>query len=339
FLYSIFSRFGVTETIEFFESIGIKLYTQGDNRVFPESNDANTVRDLLIKKAENLGINIKNHYQVIKIERRNGKFLVYSGSQPVEYDKVIVSTGGNYRRPPNSGYDLAESLGHKVTKLKPSLTAFIVKEIWPSSLAGVSIKGAAIKALFQGNEIIESVGDFVFTHKGISGPLVFKISSYCAFFDYNECTPLILNINFAPNMSKEEFDKDLLKELEENSKKSIENILKKYAPKSVVTTLLGIELIDPEKKASQITREDRKIITQLFTEAVLSVKFPDPEEEVVTAGGVELDEVNSKTMESKLVDNFYLCGEVLNIDGFTGGYNLQACWSTGYIAGLSAVSD
>ncbi|OGI21991.1 MAG: hypothetical protein A2287_07930 [Candidatus Melainabacteria bacterium RIFOXYA12_FULL_32_12] len=339
FLYSVFNKFGVKETIDFFESHGAKLYTQGDDRVFPESNDANDVRNMLIEEAEKLGIKIKNHTQVIRIERNDSRFLVYTGDKSTEYDKIIISTGGNYRRPPNSGYDFAENLGHKVTKLKPSLTAFVVKEIWPSSLAGVSLKDVRITAFFEKNKIISSVGDFVFTHKGISGPLVFKVSSYCAFLDYDECSPIILKLNFAPNMTREEFDKDLLKELEENSKKSIENILKKYAPKSVVTTLLGIELIDSEKKASQITREDRKIITQLFTEAELSVKFPEPEEEIVTAGGVELDEVNSKTMESKFVNNLYFCGEVLNIDGFTGGFNLQACWSTGYIAGLSVAKD
>jgi predicted Rossmann fold flavoprotein len=339
FLYSAFSKFGVKETMDFFTSKNLELYTQEDNRVFPKSNDANTVRDFLINRAKSLGINIKNPVQVIKIEKENDKFLVYTGNSPKKYDKVIISTGGNYRNLPDSGYDFARNLGHTVTKLRPSLAAFCVREIWPASLAGVSINNAEIKAFFKGNLVADLPGDFVFTHKGISGPLAFKISSYCAFLDYDENTPLVLKIDFVPDKTPNELDKEILEDLDKDSKKSIENILKKYAPKSLIITLLGIELLDPDKKASQITREDRKTIIRLLKRAELSVKFPEPEEEIVTAGGVELDEVDSKTMESKIVPNLYFCGEVLNIDGLTGGFNLQACWSTGYVAGFNIVSN
>jgi len=153
--------------------------------------------------------------------------------------------------------------------------------------------------------------------------------------DYDEENPLILKINFVPDIEKSALEKEILNELDKNSKKSVENILKKYIPRSLIQALLGSELIDPEKKASQITREDRKSIIRLLTEAILSAKASESDHEIVTAGGVELNEVNAATMESKLHKNLYFCGELLNIDGLTGGFNLQACWSTGYAAGIS----
>lgn len=336
FLYSAFSRFGVKETMAWFNSHGLELYTQKDNRVFPKSDDAHDVRNLLINTAQKLGINIKSHIKITKIEPAKDKFYVYTGNLPLEYDKIIMATGGNYRRLPDSGYNFAEKLGHKITQLKPALTAFQTEETWFSVLAGVSIEKSEMKAFFQEKQAAKAEGDFIFTHKGISGPLVFKISSYCAFLNYNKYSPLILKINFVPDKTPDELNKELLKEFEENSKKSIENILKIYAPKSVILALLKTKLINPEKKACQITKEERKTIVKMLTETKLSVKSFEPDGEIVTAGGIELNEVNSKTMESKIIKNLYFCGEILNIDGFTGGFNLQACWSTGYIAGSEA---
>ena len=335
FLYSVFKKFGVKETIGWFDRHGAKLYTQEDKRVFPKSNDANTVRNLLMNEAKRLKINIKAHTPVIKTEYSDNKFLLNIHNSILKYDKIIISTGGNSKNISNSGYNLAKSLGHKVTELRQSLTAFIVKEKWTSELAGVSVKEAEITAFFENKQTAKVSGDFIFTHNGVSGPAVFKISSYCAFLDYDRLNPIILKINFIPQKKADEVEKELLKEFEENSKKSIINILNKYAPKSVIMMLLSLQSMNPEKKASRITREERKNIVKLLTSTKLTVKSPEPDGEIVTAGGVDLNEINSKTMESKLVKGLYFCGEVLNIDGFTDGFNLQACWSTGYIAGLS----
>lgn len=206
FLYSAFSQFGVKETLEFFEKNGVELYTQEDNRVFPKSNDAKTVRNALLKKAEKLGVNIKNNSPVTKIEYINNKFQVYTQNSSVEYDKIIISTGGNYKKPKDSGYDLAESLGHKITELKPSLLGFITKENWAKDLSGISIKNAEIRAFSEQKLITKDTGDFIFTHKGISGPLVFKISAYCAFVEFNKNKPLVLKIDFLPEQDENELE-------------------------------------------------------------------------------------------------------------------------------------
>jgi len=337
FLYSVFSRFGVKDTIDWFQQHGLELYTQDDKRVFPKSNNAETVRKILIDRAENLGINIKSNELATKISRHNGKFkvLTKSAQKNVDYDSVIIATGGNYRKPDESGYQLAKDLSHTITELRPALTAFVVKESWPKLLAGVTVKDVKISANLQDKQVYESAGDFVFTHKGVSGPLIFRISSYCAFLEYKQNEQLILKINFIPDKSGAELETEILTELEKSSKKNITTILKDYAPKSVIDVLLESVNISPDKKASQITRQDREKIIRLLSGAELSIISPQPEGEIVTAGGVILNEVDAKTMESKIVKNLYFCGEVLNIDGLTGGFNLQACWSGGYIAGVS----
>ena len=338
FLYSAFSKFGLKETINWFNKHGAQLYTQDDNRVFPKSDDANTIRDILIKRARELNINIKAHTPVLAIEYNNGKFIVNTGKSIEEYDKLIISTGGNYKSRP-SGYDFAIKLGHKVTKLKPSLSGLFIKEKWLSKLAGVTINNAEIKIFYKEKLISKKNGDFVFTHKGLSGPLAFKISSICAFLDYDEFNPLRLKINYIPERNVESLEKELLEEFDKNSKKDIQNILIKFCPKSLIQVLLESKQLDLDKKASQITKEERKIILKLLTENELSFVSTVPDGEIVTAGGIELNEINPKTMESKLIKGLYFCGEILNIDGFTGGFNLQAAWSTGYIAGIDILKS
>ncbi|MDD3013637.1 MAG: NAD(P)/FAD-dependent oxidoreductase [Candidatus Gastranaerophilales bacterium] len=335
FLYSAFSRFAARETIDWFNSHGIELYTQDDCRIFPKSNDANTIREMFLNKARELGIKIRSHSSILKIEQRQDKFYIYVGKNPIIFDKVVISTGGNYRKVEGSGYEFTKNMGHNITELKPALTAFVTKEKWPSNLAGVTIQDVEISAVFKGKVVAKDRGDLLFTHKGVSGPSIFKISSYCAFLDYSESEPLILNFNFVPDKKSEDFEKELLKVFDENSKKNLVNILSDYVPRSLISMLLDINLITQDKKPSQITKEERKKIIKLLTALALSVKTPAPEGEMVTAGGINLDEVNPKTMESKIVKNLYFCGEVLNIDGFTGGFNLQAAWSTGYIAGIN----
>lgn len=311
FLYSAFSRFGVKETLEWFEKHGVKTYTQEDNRIFPVTDKASTVRDMFLETAEKLSIRVYSHSPINKI--------------PKNYDKVIIATGGG-------DCEIAKSLGHTIKELKPSLTALRVHENFVGKLAGVSVKNAEISAFSK-----KFKGDFVFTHKGLSGPVIFKTSAYSCYLDYSKSNPLVLKINFLPEISRENLEKELLEELNSNPHKSLENLLKKYLPKSLITCLLEENQPDCEKKSSQVTKEDRKKILSILTETQFNVISPEPEGEIVTAGGVSLDEINPKTMESKLHKGIYFCGEVMDIDGLTGGFNLQACWSTGYIAGISFI--
>lgn len=337
FLYSAFSRFGASETMQWFRNNGVELYTQEDNRVFPVTDDANTVRDMLIDKARSLGISIKNYTSIDRVLKIENKFKVYSKNLSMEYDRVIVATGGNLK-PHNAGYEIAKLFGHVVTPLKPSLAGFVLSESWTRELAGVSVKDTEIKVLLNSKLVKKAVGDFVFTHKGISGPLALKLSAYCAFLEYDKENPIVIEVNFKPDFQRNELEQDFMNELNQNSKKDIANILKKYLPKSIVEAFLYLVKIDAETKANQISKENRKSIVNFLTQLKFHSASTVPDGEIVTAGGIDLNEINSKTMESKLESGLYFCGEILNVDGLTGGFNLQACWSTGYIAGMSSVS-
>lgn len=335
FLYSVFNRFGMTETIEWFNNNGIETYAQEDKRIFPQTNKAATVRNILLKKAERLSI--KTHKDIIieKIIKNDDKFTVYTDKTALNYDAVIIATGGKRSDSSKNGYKIAKSFGHSIKELKPSLSALITQENFIKQIAGVSVKNAEISCYFENKQIKKTVGDFIFTHKGVSGPAIYTISAYSCYLDYSKNNPLLLKINFVPDLSIQDLETTLLEELNSNPHKSLDNLLKKYLSKSLINILLQEANLDAEKKSSQITKEDRKKIIKILTETELHAIFPEPDGEIVTAGGVSLDEINPKTMESKLVKGLYFCGEVMDIDGLTGGFNLQACWSTGYIAGLS----
>lgn len=336
FLYSVFNTFSVENTINWFKWHGLDLYTQDDNRVFPRTNDSNTVKNILLEIAKQKHINIKNNSKNIKIEYKNNLFIITDNLNSYEYDKLIIATGGNYKQPIDSGYTIAKQLGHSITPLKQALCGLVSAEKWPLNLAGVSIKNAEISVFYKNKKISQISDDFIFTHDGISGPCAFKVSSYSAFEEYNSQNPLKLMINFVPQYNNACIETELLNNLNKDSKKSIINILKEFIPKSLVIELLKLADINSEKKSSQITKEDRKKIIKLLTSTELNIKSTKPDGEIVTAGGIELKEINAKTMESKLVKNLYFCGEIVNVDGLTGGFNLQFCWSSGYIAGLNA---
>jgi len=335
FLYSAFSRFGVSETLDWFYRHGVETYVQDDKRVFPKSDKASTVRNMFIEKAENLSINILAQTSTKKIIHNDDKFVVKMENFSKEYDKVVIATGGSSRDLQSSGYELAKSFGHSIIELKPSLTALRTRENFVAKLAGVSVKNVEVSSFFNNKQVTKLKEDFVFTHKGVSGPLIFKTSAYCAYLNYSKNNPLILKINFFPDLDRETLEKELLEEFNSNPHKSLDNILKKYLPKSLIDALLEEAKLDTDKKASQISKDDRKKILKVLTETELTVISPESEGEIVTAGGICLKEINPKTMESKLISGLYFCGEVMDIDGLTGGFNLQACWSTGFVAGMN----
>ncbi len=327
FLYSVFSRFGVPETLDRMDSMGLKTYVQPDNRIFPKTNRAASVRQVLLKKASDYNINIIKTC-VETITKKNGRFAVCSDF----YDAVILATGGN--RGSGAGYKIARGLGgHKVTKLKPSLTELITLEKWVKNMAGVSIKNARVQSFFNKKEISDITGDFVFTHNGLTGPAVFNTSSYSAFLDFSQDKPLLLKINFIPYADSEK----LVQDLPVGSDKSALSVLKKYIPKSLAAKLLLLKEITPGKKFSSFNMKEKEAIIEILQNTRLKIIAASKEGEIVTAGGIDLKQADSRTMESKLIPGLFFCGEVLDIDGLTGGFNLQMCWSTGYIAGLNAI--
>lgn len=293
FLYSVFSRFSTADTIEFFENIGVKTYVQNDMRIFPLSNSSKNVRQCFLDNLKKVKF-IKE--EVLRI---NKGFSVVTNMNAYKADFVVIATGGH------ASYELIKYLGHNIIEPKPALTALQTKEDF-SKISGISIN------------------DVLFTHKGISGPAVYKISSLKARDNF----PYPLCFNFIGNI-------DLQNDLNNNPHKSIKNLLAKYIVKSFVLLVLEDLGINPEEKCYKINREARdKILTKLQNFTV-TVTAPVNDSEVVTSGGVDLKEINPKTLESRKVPGIYFCGEVLDIDGFCGGFNLQNCWSTGFAAASS----
>ena len=332
FLYSVFSRFSTKDTLEFFKNIGIKTYVQDDSRIFPVSDSAKDVKQALLKQIDKK--NIKKVFEKIETITKNGDiFLVKTDKNTYKFDAVIIACGGR-----GNGQKLAKGLGHTITELKPSLCAMVTKEKDFTAVSGISLKNVRAEVFFENKKVKIPAnmltGDILFTHKGVSGPLVYRISSYCAYFDFDKQKPLKIIFNLTDTDFKD-FDDLFLQSLKSEPQKEAVNVLARFLPKNLANAIFCKENINAFQKAGQFTKNDRQKISKSVTALSLNIISVEKGEEIVTAGGVDLKEINPKTMESKLVENLYFCGEVLDIDGLTGGFNLQNCWSTGFIAGNS----
>lgn len=316
FLYSIFSRFDVASLFEFFENLGLELYIQNDNRVFPKSDNAEDVRNVLIATAKAKGVKIQSLVQITSLKKEE-KFIL---NKKQFFDRVIIASGGKNK----FAFDIVQNFGHGVSELTPVLCGMKLKEPF-SNLAGISLKNISVLA-----KDVELRGDFLFTHKGVSGPVIFDLSSYLAFEKY----PITLKINFTGLDFKYQ-DSELMRLLEQNPKKNISNILTEYIPSAVSEEFLTKVAISPQKKAHEINSIERKKIAGFLSELETEIVEKDSPS-MVTAGGVNLDELD-KNLQSKLVEGLYFCGEILNVDGLCGGFNLQSCFSTGYVVGNSIV--
>ncbi len=333
FLYSIFSQFDATKTIKWFTGHGLKLYTQKDNRVFPITDDAHTVRDFFIKLLNKYKIKIKENCHIEKIEKNTNKFKIHTHNEVLNFDKVVIAAGGNHKS--QSVYNLAKNLGHNITRLKPSLFALSLSDSNISKIAGVSIESASIGTYFDNKKVYSTQGDFIYTHKGVSGPAIFKTTGACAFLDFNRENPLILKINFLKNKNFDSLNDEIIELVKDNPKKNIINLIRQFVPAGVADYLFEKNSLNPDKKAAELSKKERNRIINMLVKSEFSAVAPVFDSEIVTAGGIDLKQVSSKTMESKICSRLYFCGEMLDIDGFTGGFNLQACWSTGYVAGMN----
>lgn len=317
FLYSVFSQFSTANTIDFFEKIGVKTYTQEDLRIFPVSNSAKEVREKFLNAIKNCKIKKE---KVLNIQKHEDNFEVKTDTSKYNFDTVVIAVGGH------AGFKLAKGLGHKIIDPKPALTGLITAENF-KSIQGVSLKNIKAEISYQDKKFPLVQDDLIFTHEGISGPLAYKISSICARLDYNKAQPLKIKLNL---LDKEINLQDLLNQ---NSKKDIKNLLSEFIPKSLAEYILSINSINTETKCHEVNGAARDLIHKSIISFEIIVISPSKEGEVVTSGGVCLDEINQKTMQSKINNNLYFCGEVMDIDGHCGGFNLQNCWSTGYIVG------
>ena len=239
-----------------------------------------------------------------------------------EFDSVIIASGGK-------GTKIAKIIGHNIIEPRPSLTALKIKEKEFYSLSGMSFKNVEITAKFE-NHTYCTFGDILFTHKSLSGPAIFKISSLSAFDNFSSVNPLEITLKLI------DYPLDNIEnELKRNSKKSIKNVFSKFVPEHFIECVLKVNNIDGAKQAAQIKKFEKEIIYKSLTELKLYAEGKIKDSEIVMAGGVDLNEINSKTMESKLIPGLFFTGEILNIDGFTGGFNLQSCWSTAYLCSLN----
>lgn len=300
FLYSVFSKFSTAETIDFFEKIGVNTYVQEDMRIFPTSNSSRDVRENFLSALNRVHF-VKEEVLRINVLPDN-KYSVVTNMNAYNADYVVISAGGH------ASFDFIKRLGHDIVEPKPALVGLITREKF-SSVSGVSINGV------------------LFTHKGISGPEVYKISSLRA----KDKFPYKLSFDFIGEI-------DLQTLLNKNPHKSIRKLISEFIPKSFAQFVLTNLDINPDEKCHAIDGKTRDLILNKLHNYEITVVGTFPDGEVVTCGGVNLKEINPKTMESKLLPKIYFCGEVMDIDGFCGGFNLQNCWSTGYVAAQGIIS-
>ncbi|MFA6023596.1 MAG: NAD(P)/FAD-dependent oxidoreductase [Candidatus Gracilibacteria bacterium] len=337
FLQSAFYRFSPELVREWFEAHGVPLKKEEDGRIFPVSNNGKDIVGVFETLFKNQKIKIQFKCELKKIEKQGLQFnLSFSDAKTLLVDKLILTTGGQAYRHTGStgdGYAFAESLGHTITALAPSLNSFILSEPWIKTLAGVALKKAQLTV--KRTKKIDWSGPLLFTHKGITGPAVFALSSLVAFEEYNAKNPLEIRLDLVPDLSLEALEKTLQAELQKNPKKQVRNLSFPF-PKSLASALCDQLQIPEGKISAELSKKDFNRLINIFKNLSLHAIARGAGDEFVTAGGVDTDEVNPRTMESKICPGLYFAGEILNVDGFTGGYNLQCAWATGKLAGQSA---
>ncbi|MDP3970554.1 MAG: NAD(P)/FAD-dependent oxidoreductase [bacterium] len=339
FLTSAMYNFPPADVYEWFEDKGVPLKIEDDMRVFPQSNQGQDVVGVFEQIFQEHGVEVILRNAVASVQKKDDKFFIKLGSGKEIYsDKLILTTGGEAYRHTGStgdGYKFAETLGHTITSLAASLNSFNIQEDWIKELSGVSFENVSLQVL---NTKYSARGPIVCTHNGISGPAVFALSSQVAFEDYKKDNPLLIEVDFVPHISKQELVKSINQILLLNPKQQIQKTLHSWLPKSMVKQQLNNLQIPEDQANASVSKQDRIRIVDWMKSCSLSVIGRGSGSEFVTAGGVDTAEVNPSTMESKICPGLYFAGEILNIDGITGGFNLQSAWATGRLAGESVVS-
>ena len=324
----------------FLSSYGVETIEESKGRVYPKSQKAESVLDALLLYLSKHRITIKKNSRVVCVKEKNKQVIgVETEGGFIAGRNVLIATGGRSYPSTGStgdGYALASSLGHTVCKTYPAIIAFETEDAWVKQAQGTPIKNAQITACQQGRKIAQHFGEALFTHYGISGPAILSISK--RIMENYGNGAVRISIDFKPNMPPAELTTQLVKKINANGGKAIKTCLTYFVPEKLSPLLLNICGIDEKKKASQITAKERKKILDQLKGLSLTISSHRPiEEAIITGGGIDLNEVESRTMESKLIKGLYLAGEVLDVDGPTGGFNLQAAFSTGYLAGNSVM--
>ena len=349
FLYSAFNQYSNKDIIDFLNKQGVATKVERGGRVFPVSDKAADVLNAFIAKLKELNVQIKTNFKVTEILTEHGVVTGICGEnngkkETLLANKIILATGGKSYPVTGStgdGYKIAGNLGHTITNIKPSLVPLCCEgqsRTLCQQMQGLSLKNVSIKIRDEEKVIYEDFGEMLFTHYGLSGPIILSSSAVLVRYKNIEIrlkeNKIKLTIDLKPALDEEKLDNRILRDFDELKNKQLKNSLEKLLPRKMVEPFIEYIKINPEKRVNEITKEERKIIVKSLKSFELTIKdFRSIEEAIVTSGGISIKEINPKTMESKLVKGLYFAGEVIDLDAFTGGFNLQIAWSTGYAAG------
>ena len=347
FLYSAFDNFNNNDIIKLLKEEGLEVKEERGNRIFPVTDNSRDVLNALLRKMKKLKIQIKLKSKVNKIivEENRAVGIIYNDKEKLYANKVILATGGKSYPTTGStgeGYKIAKELGHTINEIKPSLVPLeIYQKNECKAMQGLSLRNIGIKIMdSEKNKLIyEDFGEMLFAHFGVSGPVI--ISSSAHLIRYKNIEELLknrkinLSIDLKPALTKEKLDDRILRDFNDLKNKQVKNSLDKLLPQKMIPVVLERLAIDQNKKVNEITKEERQKIVEMLKNFKLEISgFRPIEEAIITAGGISIKEINPKTMESKIVQNLYFAGEIIDVDAYTGGFNLQIAYSTGYTAGI-----
>lgn len=341
FLMSAINSFTPEDCVNFFENGGMPCKTERGNRVFPVSDKASDVTKCLENYCKMAGVRFVFNTEIDNLLINNSTVsgIIYKNTRE-NYDKVVVCTGGKSYKSTGStgdGYKFARTVGHSVIEPKQSLCGFNLVDDYYKKLQGLSLKNVGLTIYHHGKKIHYLFGEMLFTHFGVSGPIVLSASSYVNRLDLNK-VKLILDLK--PALSFEQLDERLLRDFAKYNNKNVENCLKELLPQAMINIILSRSNLAPNRKVNSIRKEERqRLLTNIKQFDILISSLRDFTEAIVTAGGVDVRQINPKTMESKIIKGLYFCGEVIDVDALTGGFNLQIAFSTGYLAGNSIKGD
>ncbi|WP_128425923.1 NAD(P)/FAD-dependent oxidoreductase [Gudongella oleilytica] len=336
FLYSSLYTFDNEAIIRLLESYGLNTKVERGNRVFPESDKSSDVIKAFQKYLDHMGAEVLLNSRVSHVYMEDNIFMVVlTTGEKMQFDRLVIATGGASYPATGSegdGYKMARAFGHTVTELKPSLVPIELEEPWLKDLMGLSLKNVTLRAYSDKKLIHEEFGEMIFTHFGISGPIVLTMSNH---INRLKNKP-VLTLDLKPALDDETLDNRLLRDFQEYKNKQLKNALNDLLPQKLIPLIIQVSGIYPEKTVNQITREERSKLLEAIKAFPLQFKgFRPLDEAIVTSGGIKVQEVNPSTMESRIVPGLYFAGEIIDIDALTGGYNLQIAYSTGYLAGIN----
>lgn len=337
FMYSAFSSFMPYDTIALIEEMGVPTKIERGNRVFPESDKAVDIVDALVKNAKQNGVKfVEGTVTSFNTENNVIKSVNLDDGTVVDGDAFAICTGGlSYQSTGSTGdgYRLAESVGHSITDIEPALISLVASNGFVPKLQGLSLRNISIKLLDGEKEIYSDFGEMLFTHYGVSGPVILSASSHMTHPKEHNYK---IVIDLKPALDEQTLDKRIQRDFAENTNKDFINSLSKLLPNKLIPVIVKLSGIEPSEKVNQITKAQRQNLVSLLKNFTVNISdFRPINEAIITSGGVDVKEINPKTMGSKIVDNLYFAGEVIDVDAYTGGFNLQVAFSTGYLCGMN----